>query len=75
MLNPDIDITSLQSNTWLELQDKHEGDKFPNTNSPCAHLETAKTLKFNQSTKTRKRIPDNSGKKKYRAKFLPEGDR
>lgn len=27
-------------NTWLELQNTLEDDKFPNTSSPCDHLET-----------------------------------
>lgn len=34
-----------ESNTWLELQNTPEDDKFPNTSSPCAHLETG-TKKF-----------------------------
>ena len=29
--------------TWHEFRDKHEGDRFPNTNSLCALLETAIT--------------------------------
>ena len=32
--------------TWHEFQDRDEDDTFPNTNSPCAHLETATTVKL-----------------------------
>jgi len=33
--------------TWREFQDRDEDDKFPNTNSPYAHLETTITVKIN----------------------------
>ena len=42
-------------NTSLEFQDKREGDKFPNTSFPYAHLET-KTINSSTSQEHRQHL-------------------
>jgi len=38
--------------TWHEFRDRDEDDKFPNTNSPYVHLETAITVKIDSFKQT-----------------------
>ena len=66
LTNKKQQIIRYQINTWLELQNTSEDDKFPNTSFPCAHLETvAKKKKSSKKSNFPLRKQEEKQKESY----------